>query len=788
LATAFRNNSRPVRLAVLKNPSRSVRARQRRGDTTLIVVLVITGILITVLVTLLAMGVFSTKRIPRLPAAKFETAESRFQEAAKAFDAPDVDLNDPEVKAIHEAFESLRKEFVKRDRKSLREMFDITRLYQETMRWAPNIHHTPREQREFIKGMDEGISNSLVARADLMAFDRFEIRKCRFSADRKEVSTFVRMDRAVGALKIRWWLIRHDEKWLFYDFEELDGGLRWSSATAEALKMTQTDVAKVDELQRQADLLGRGSQAIVNGDLDEADRCFQQLHPDTLGPAYAGLVYMGRGTIHLHRGNNKEALVQYDLADQICPDMARLNFLRASAHNNLGEYETARKNAEKYLNQLGADAEGFEQLGIALEGLSRKDEALAAYRKGLDEDRNSLANLYHLALNLPIDNKVEAGERFAKMHRTEEQFDTLYEWLRWSDPAAMQEIAKQYALVAPGNAKIALLKANDLLKKEDYEGAAQCAKTALAAAADENVKAQLLWSYCNAMRQLNREAVAYQELSRSEEAFTTLAGGLIGDEHYDRLKLLVEVHRANSPNDPWLHFYSALVAIQDNRADEGIQQLRTALDLAKDDATKSTIRTRLVSEMFSAGRALEALDQLEPKPDVFEQLASAAKFKKQSETLQSLIDAFRKLEPTSPAISRREMELAYLKQDYDTTIDIARRLRSTAGDAEEDYSYLYDDHLIRSLIALKRFDEVERELQGFKPDSDPSWYRTLISAARGDVGQSSANFEKLVADGWEPWEFYDDDILGPALRSEAFKSLREKYPEPKEAATEQGSD
>jgi len=33
--------------------------------------------------------------------------------------------------------------------------------------------------------------------------------------------------------------------------------------------------------------------------------------------------------------------------------------------------------------------------------------------------------------------------------------------------------------------------------------------------------------------------------------------------------------------------------------------------------------------------------------------------------------------------------------------------------------------------------------------------------------------------GYDTWDFYEDDILGPALRSDAMAEVRRKYPEPK---------
>lgn len=283
------------------------------------------------------------------------------------------------------------------------------------------------------------------------------------------------------------------------------------------------------------------------------------------------------------------------------------------------------------------------------------------------------------------------------------------------------------------------------------------------------------------MAKLDKVDDAYRELSQSDEAFRILASWLLSQKKLDRLGGLVAVHRERSPKDPWAPYYAGLVAVQDNRTDEGIRQLRAALELASDEQTRIAIRYRVVSEMFDAGQALEAYAQLEPKDDVFRELANAAINKKQPDLLRKLIDARKPDEPSAAAIDDWEMQLAYLKQDYAATIEIARRLRGANRDSKDINLISAHDHLIRSLLHLKQFAAAAREIDQLnKDEADPTWFRTLLFAAQGDVAQTSANLEKHVADGYEIWEFYEDNILGPALRSDALKALREKYPEPKD--------
>jgi hypothetical protein len=102
--------------------------------------------------------------------------------------------------------------------------------------------------------------------------------------------------------------------------------------------------------------------------------------------------------------------------------------------------------------------------------------------------------------------------------------------------------------------------------------------------------------------------------------------------------------------------------------------------------------------------------------------------------------------------------------------------------AKPENKWRFKDRLIRSLVRLKRLDDVLRENRALKEDTPDPWYATLILALAGDVGRVEQNLQKLVKQGHSVQSFYDDPDLGPALRSERFAKLRAKYPEPKEKA------
>jgi hypothetical protein len=82
---------------------------------------------------------------------------------------------------------------------------------------------------------------------------------------------------------------------------------------------------------------------------------------------------------------------------------------------------------------------------------------------------------------------------------------------------------------------------------------------------------------------------------------------------------------------------------------------------------------------------------------------------------------------------------------------------------------------------LKRLDEALAELQTHSKDYTDPLYLAIIHASKGDVTKTASVIEKYVKENeGDAGDLYSDPDLGPLLRTAPFKSIREKYPEPKE--------
>jgi hypothetical protein len=87
---------------------------------------------------------------------------------------------------------------------------------------------------------------------------------------------------------------------------------------------------------------------------------------------------------------------------------------------------------------------------------------------------------------------------------------------------------------------------------------------------------------------------------------------------------------------------------------------------------------------------------------------------------------------------------------------------------------------VRSLARLKRYDEALKEAEpGAREQFGNHLLVAVVHALAGDVAKTGAALEESVRRYGDTYSIYGDPDLGPALRSEPFRALRERYPEPK---------
>ena len=222
------------------------------------------------------------------------------------------------------------------------------------------------------------------------------------------------------AAKFRYWLRRDGDRWRLFDLEDLAGGARFSAgAAAVGTQLTSGDQARFMAAVQQIPEVTR---ALIAVDLDKAEQLLNGIDTSVLPSSFQAWVQVQHAVVHIGRNKYQQAIDTCNQAEQLNSNLPILLLLRAQAHNGLGQYEQGRADAQKYLDTLGEDADGYLHLGQALAGLRKQDEAIAAFSRGLKDEPNSTELLYQLAVHLPEDKLDVLKQHFGKVGKPNEQF------------------------------------------------------------------------------------------------------------------------------------------------------------------------------------------------------------------------------------------------------------------------------------------------------------------------------------------------------------------------------
>ncbi len=720
-------------------------------------------------------------RLAQLPPRDPEDPEQRRREIAEAFGNEKLAGEEEEVQALQAVFDALGAALRAKDSRRIADYFHFERMAEELKRMGLLPNMRAGGERSFVQGMRQGFTQGFGRQAEYLAWDRCQVRRVKFEEADVEAVVYLRTWRNDGMNgKWRWWLKKRGDTWAVFDFEDLDTSLRISTLMSLALPGR-------GQLAEWVHTMPRFQQAILSamaGELEEGERILQGLAKSAYPASLEAVRLMLLGSIKLHQGFPDQALRHCKDAEALHADIPMIHLLRAMAHNQLGEYDPAATQARKYLDLLGADDQGYWELGQALAGLDRREEAAEAYRQGLDDNPDNLDILLALGRVLPEENKAELGRRLAKMTAPTEHFATLADNAALSeDAAALEALLTAYRPMAPrGDQTVDYYTVRlKILKKETAE-AARLFKALMPRVGDEETRATYESGFLQAMSAADKPLEAYSAVPDPKTAFPTLANGLVWNaERLETLRQLIALHRKRRPNDHWLDFYTGRVHLLAKEYDQADKAL--AAGAAKAGSSEPEVaddyRYWRVQARFDAGRALSAYEDIGPKEETFNQLANLFVGAKDSKQLKALVAAHRQAVPGDKSLPLWDAEVHWLDGNHDQVIKVLKQHRATILQ-EEVNRWKYQDRLVRSLARTRQFGEAAREARGAGGDQESALLLAVVHALAGDLAKTEAALEKCLKDGYEAAEFYDDGDLGPALRSDRFRSLRMKYPEPKD--------
>jgi predicted Zn-dependent protease len=407
---------------------------------------------------------------------------------------------------------------------------------------------------------------------------------------------------------------------------------------------------------------------------------------------------------------------------------------------------------------------------------SKQDDALAAYQgtlrsSGGDHDLAGAALREFVLLGKPLDGyRVVASAPEANW-----AFEYLADILTGDqDFQRLEELIAAHEEAHADDSHIAQFKAERLSALRKHEEAVQLLKPLVADADDADADYRYQTIYEKAMLALGRWRELYDAAGDKKATFASLASSL--DETRDAVALreLIDAHRTAFPNEPLLAFYTGKVLRLEREYDEAD---RIFAEMATDLGAESlwtNAKNQRIETRFEAGKAVSAYAEIGPRRATFNALLNLCRDKRNSNQFEQLVTAHRQQFANDADLPQWELEILELKGDDEALL---RALDQPSAPLTESAEWSAFSMRVRALVRLKRFDEARTVVADYEHHTPVPYFRAMVEASAGNVPAATVALDELLRSYYGVQDLYQDALLGPALRSDAFADFRERHPE-----------
>lgn len=271
---------------------------------------------------------------------------------------------------------------------------------------------------------------------------------------------------------------------------------------------------------------------------------------------------------------------------------------------------------------------------------------------------------------------------------------------------------------------------------------------------------------------------AYRTLPPAKKRFQQVATRLTPDGRWSDLTELMDAHRAQHPDDVWLHYYSAEIL-------RGKGQTREALDsfivglrhagAAGDDAAR--FRNAIVELCIEIDDFENAYQYLDTEPNAFANFARRMIYGENWSSLTQWIALRRQHSPDDPAIWEWEAELRWGTKDYaglaaHTGEGLLTNVKGLADYDRENWL----DRLVRALLRSGRMADAERLARQIEEDSGNLLPRILVSAMAGRADETQRLIDEFRPTDDSVDDLYNDEDLGQLLWQPLYAEWRRRRP------------
>jgi predicted Zn-dependent protease len=598
---------------------------------------------------------------------------------------------------LRPVFDALRGPSIRGDGRASVEFFDLDRMLDE----ARLPLHVQPQKEQFRRSLREALIRYLNTR------DPFVFGKYQFNAVRRlpggEVVVFATHQSGGSTYWERWWLIKKDGSWKFYDHEFIRYPIRLSYWMRGDLE-TEDRLGSQPAWRVKAGNLSDAILAFNRNDLDAVERHLHQTDGPISLPEADGTREVLWARVKAARGNHADALPHLAAAKRLSPDMPIVLYMRGEALSNLRRWKEAVKPLEEFYVVMGQAPDSGGQLATAYRWLSRFKEAAAIYRRSLDvrpDQEQTLRDLLECLTDR--DPREDIPARFVRLSNRPASFDSLCaEMAQQKRFVSVRQICDAMRKEAPNLPSLAYY--DSLVFAHTYQADNAVARFREALKLQADLKIASVWRvrFQDAMVASRKPELAYEFAEDHRAAFRTIAAA-IQSGNMAGMAELVRLHRLRHADDPLLPLYHGAALTWAGQYDEADEAFRKALAHPEAREVADTVRAARVTAKYNLGRAMEAYREVGPARDTFAQLSRL--LENDAEELAALIKAHEARKEISSELLAARCLLLVRQGKYDDAVAAYQ----VANRAENDHARRLE--IMRRFLSAMR--EAGRAVQGY---------------------------------------------------------------------------
>jgi tetratricopeptide (TPR) repeat protein len=499
----------------------------------------------------------------------------------------------------------------------------------------------------------------------------------------------------------------------------------------------------------------------------------------------------------LYRLNNElqKAETEFKTAVKLQPDSEEAVTTLAYLYNEEGD-ATRAVQVLSSVPDAGRSAKMYSALGYTYEQQKQYKEAINAYRRAIELDRDNLDAIRGLAENLMNDGQTDAAlEQYkiiadanpedaqtylhmAEIYRKSGKFDLALENLKKAETMVQDSIEVPYNMAAvyqaQGRFDEAAQTLQDLLKKTEKPDNSYTQ-------GERNNRAVFL----------ERLGTVYRDQGKYSEGVEVFRKMIaLGDDNAVRgFQQTIDTYREAKqwqlatgvakeavqklPNDRGLQMVYAAQLADTGQPDKALAEVQSLLKGKPDDRdvyiTLAQMNTRL-KRWDDAQRALDKAEQLSTKPDDKEYVyfLRGSSFERQKKYEQAE-EMFRKVLASDPQNAMTLNYLGYMLADRGVKLEEALGLIKRAVEMEPSNG-AYMDSLGWAYFRLGKYDQAEEELvkASQRIGTDPTVHDHL-----GDVYQKTGRLKLAIAH-WERALAEWNKTVAPEVDTDSLASVQKK--------------